>query len=56
MNAFQAYISMRTGKSLNEMLSLKDGKEVVEGMFFSYLLKFRNQDGKIPKLAYMSKE
>ena len=52
MNAFQAYVSMITGKSLSEILSLKDGKEVVKGMFFSYL----NQDGKIPKLAYMSKE
>ena len=51
---FQNNILMKTGKSLTQIMSETDGKELIQNLLFDFFSNFRTQDGKIPSLNYVS--
>ena len=54
-NHFQTYVSVQTGTSLNQILKGDDGKRNVQELFFGYFSNFRNQNGDIPSINYITK-
>ena len=54
-NHFQTYVSVQTGTSIYQIMNGKDGHNIVEELFFGYFSRFRNQNGEIPSISYISK-
>ena len=52
---FQSYVSVQTGTPLNQIINGKNGIEVVQELFFDFFSNFRNQNGEIPSISYLSK-
>ena len=52
---FQRNVSMKTEKSLTEILSDTDGKELIQNLLFDFFSNFRTKDGKLPSLNYVTK-
>ena len=55
LNHFQTYVSVQTGTSLNQIINGKNGDDVVLELFFGYFSNFRNQNGEIPSIGYITK-
>ena len=50
----QSNVSMKTVKSLTEIMSKTDGRELIQNQLFDFFSNFRTQDGKIPSLNYVT--
>ena len=53
MNSFEKYVFDQAGRSIGDIISRENGRNILNEMFFAYFLGFRNQDGKIPSIGYI---
>ena len=56
MANFRKYVEVQTGgKSLSEVVSSSDGRELIFELFYCYLSSYRLSDGKKPSKEYLMK-
>ena len=55
LNVFKKHVLVQAGRSLEEVLSVQDGREVVLEMFFGFFSTYKLKDGKQPSKNYLNK-